>query len=362
MSEEYLIIVKYFDKLHTDLSKENKYRENLLYGLEQLFNKDSYLKPIEIKSAFNGYYVLYEKNSDESRALSIGEYLAKIEPYLYDLIEEYSYKSLWKIQLNMKISFISLTDTTVRQTFYSKCGNVEVLHAVDTNGVIDELFDTFLKRYQEGLETKMIGGSYMFEKVDLLQYHFHKVTLKRGSSYKPSPEWIDNKNSTINPDDIDDNNCFLYSIVAALNYQSIPNQPERISNLEPFISFYNWVDIEFPVVYKDYSAFEKNNTSVALNKLYIPHNTFQIRPCYISKHNKTRNIQANLLMITDGKENWHYLAIKSIPALLRGITSTHNGDFYCLNCFHSYRTLNVLKHHEKLCEDHDYCNINDDAK
>ena len=62
------------------------------------------------------------------------------------------------------------------------------LRALDTNGVIDELFVTFLKRYQEGLETKLICGSYMFEKVDLLQYHFHNVTLKSGSSYKPSPE------------------------------------------------------------------------------------------------------------------------------------------------------------------------------
>ena len=62
-------------------------------------------------------------------------------------------------------------------------------------------------------------------------------------------------------------------------------------------------------------------------------------------------------MITDGEENWHYLAIKSISALLLGITSSHNGAFYCLNCFHSYRTLNALKNHEKICKDHDYCNV-----
>ena len=62
-------------------------------------------------------------------------------------------------------------------------------------------------------------------------------------------------------------------------------------------------------------------------------------------------------MITDGTGNWHYLAIKSIPALLRGVTSTHNGDFYCLNCFHSYRTSNKLQEHEKLCQTHDFCNL-----
>ena len=61
-------------------------------------------------------------------------------------------------------------------------------------------------------------------------------------------------------------------------------------------------------------------------------------------------------MISNG-ENWHYLAAKSFSRLLRGITSSHNGDYYCLNCFHSYSTENKLNAHKKVCENHDYCNI-----
>ena len=49
--------------------------------------------------------------------------------------------------------------------------------------------------------------------------------------------------------------------------------------------------------------------------------------------------------------------MKSLSALLRGITSNHNGDFYCLNCFHSYSTKEKLKKHEKVCNDHDYCYV-----
>ena len=60
-------------------------------------------------------------------------------------------------------------------------------------------------------------------------------------------------------------------------------------------------------------------------------------------------------MITNDGENWHYLLIKGISALLRGTASNHNGDFYCLNCLHSYRTKETLKKHEKICKDHDYC-------
>ena len=69
-------------------------------------------------------------------------------------------------------------------------------------------------------------------------------------------------------------------------------------------------------------------------------------------------------MITDGKK-WHYLAVKSLSALLKRITSKHKEDFYCLNCFHSYSTEKKLKKHEKVCTDHDYCYVempNEDNK
>ena len=60
-------------------------------------------------------------------------------------------------------------------------------------------------------------------------------------------------------------------------------------------------------------------------------------------------------MITDDAKNWYYLVWKSISKLLGGLTSNHNRDFYCLNCFHSYRPKKKsLQKHEKVCKDHDY--------
>ena len=61
-------------------------------------------------------------------------------------------------------------------------------------------------------------------------------------------------------------------------------------------------------------------------------------------------------MITDG-EKWHYLTVKNLSGLLRGITSAHYGDFHCLNCFRSYRTKSKLELHKKICENHDYCKV-----
>ena len=58
-------------------------------------------------------------------------------------------------------------------------------------------------------------------------------------------------------------------------------------------------------------------------------------------------------------------AVKKLSALFKGITSKPDGDFYCLNCFHSYRTENKLKMHENICKNHDYCYVempNEDNK
>ena len=35
----------------------------------------------------------------------------------------------------------------------------------------------------------------------------------------------------------------------------------------------------------------------------------------------------------------------------------HNGDSYCLNCFHSYQSEKSLEKHVKVCENNDYCYI-----
>ena len=52
-------------------------------------------------------------------------------------------------------------------------------------------------------------------------------------------------------------------------------------------------------------------------------------------------------MITDG-EKWHFLDVKSLPALFREIAGNNHGDFYCLNCFQSYTMENKLKKASKM--------------
>ena len=126
----------------------------------------------------------------------------------------------------------------------------------------------------------MKGSSYIFERIDLLEYHLHKIPLNRGSSYIESLEWLHNKGVTINPKNTKDNNCFQYAITAGSNYQNIGGHPERIFKLKPFINNYNWKDIEFHAHSKDWRKCECNNKAIALNILYVPYNTKKIKQAY----------------------------------------------------------------------------------
>ena len=183
-------IDRYFKKLNSDLRKLQKYQDNTTYGLDYLVNEvdeKDYYEPKEIRSAFDGSYVLYESKGDKDNMLVIYEYFDKIKPYLKDMIDDYKSKGEWKIQLVMRMIFVSFIDKNETQVMHTKSDNVKIMNGTDTNNAIIELIKSFTKRYQEGLETKMKGISYIFERVHLLEYNLHKISLNRGSSYIDSP-------------------------------------------------------------------------------------------------------------------------------------------------------------------------------
>ena len=213
-----------------------------------------------------------------------------IEPYLRELINDYKSKGEWKIQLTAQINFISLrpgSDETC--VMHTKSDNKEFMNGSDTDEIIKELFKSLLKRYQENLQEKMRGSDFAFDGVNFLYYDFNKISINKGGLYIDSPKWLKNKKSTINPNN-NDYKCFQYAVTLALNLGEINNHPERISKIKPFIEQYNWKGIDFPSTSKDWKKFELNN-ELALNILYIPHNTKKIEIAYKSKHDLTREKQ-----------------------------------------------------------------------
>ena len=160
-----------------------------------------------------------------------------IKPYLSDIINNHKTRGLvryhsgnkswleetsseWKIQLTMEINFISSKDPDETRTMHTKSNNVEIMIGSETDKIIEDLFESFLQKYQEGLEESMRRSEFVYDSVDVLYYNLNKVSLSRSGPYIDSPKWLKDKKATINPKNRDDK-CFQYALTVALNYEQI---------------------------------------------------------------------------------------------------------------------------------------------
>ena len=244
--------------------------------------------------------------------MTIDTYPDKVIPYLRILINEKKITDQ-KIQLDIGINLRHIIEDN-RITFYVKTANIMCLPSHNTDDILEQLISSFYNQYKNKLLLCRTSSSFVYESAEGSGIQFHKIELNRGSSYIPSLDWLKNKGATINPQNTKDNYCFMYAVTFALYHKETGHNPERISKRPiEHIPKYNWDKIDFPASIPDYKIVEKNNTDIALNILYVPHNKEKIRPEYISQHNFTRKKQITLLKITDNKGTWHFLALKSIP-------------------------------------------------
>ena len=179
---------KYLDELDKRILRLDKYHDydDFEYkrkkDIENLFkisiDKD-YYKPKLNKSGYNKNYAQYESKGD--KILSLKEYLNLIENYLRELLEEYKQKGEWKVQLTIEVNFTSLkpgSDET--RIMYTRSDNIEIMFGDDNDDIIEQLFESLLKKYEENLQNKMRGSEFEFDGVNFLYYDFNKTSINRG--------------------------------------------------------------------------------------------------------------------------------------------------------------------------------------
>ena len=80
-----------------------------------------------------------------------------------------------------------------------KSENIEFMTFDKTYDNNDELFESLLWRHKIGLETSMRRINFFLGSFQLLYGKFQKINFKCGQSYEECPEWMKNKEATINP-------------------------------------------------------------------------------------------------------------------------------------------------------------------
>ena len=162
------------------IKNDYKRLQNLIRYIENLCNKidEDYYKPTKTKSSFDNNNIEYESRGDKNKNLLPEDYLDIIRPYLRDkinnnkalielkdltgIIIEDDHFGEWKIQLKIQINFISSLDTREICTMDSKIDNVVIMMGNETDDIIKKFFESFRKRYNEGLERKNGGELFCF--------------------------------------------------------------------------------------------------------------------------------------------------------------------------------------------------------
>ena len=78
-------------------------------------------------------------------------------------------RSFGKVQLTIEVNFISLKpgfDET--RIMYTRSNNIEVMFGDNNDDIIEQLFESLLKKYEENLQNKMRGSEFQFEGFNLL--------------------------------------------------------------------------------------------------------------------------------------------------------------------------------------------------
>ena len=112
----------------------------------------------------------------------------------------------------------------VEKAFNSRM--TDIFQGSDLNEIIEEMF-AHMKTQIEN--PKLENSRFRFDGVPFLDVNFHQLNLTPGSSYLPLPDWLANKKAIINPKNSDEE-CFKWSILAALHYVNIKSNPECISS------------------------------------------------------------------------------------------------------------------------------------
>ena len=81
------------------------------------------------------------------------------------------------------------------------------------------------------------------------------------------PDWLAKKKAIINPKN-SDRECFKWAVIAALRWEEINRDPQRISKLKRFEVDFNWSGVGFPVSFRDIKRFESRK-KISINVLAI---------------------------------------------------------------------------------------------
>ena len=314
--------------------------------------------PVEEKSAFKKYTVQYVIKGDPLYGPT--EFLQIAKPYVIDIMDKNrNIKAKLYLYVWMKRQDSDL-GTLIRKFAFHSVGQKIITEATDVNEIYGEMLDEIEEEIQKVEQAE--GSGWVFLEVENLTLYTDIWDPIKAGSYIDLPKELKNKNAIINMKNENNNKCFLWCVLRALN-PSKDKHPSRIDkDLKSKENTLNMEGIAYPVDLKDIKRFEKQNPDISISVLGYSKDE-RIYPLRISKFTKMKKEDERkhnivLLLIKNG-DNSHYCLINNLSRLLTSQVNNHGHKLYfCLNCLSGYDDMEKLDKHKEYCSENESIKIN----
>ena len=313
--------------------------------------------PIKEKSALKNYAVQYVIKGEPLYGPT--EFLQIAKPYVINIMAS-NRNIKTKLYLNCLMSRSDPLGTIVKKFAFHSIGYKIITEATDPHEIYNEMVDEIEEEIQKVEQAE--GSGWVFLEVENLTLHTDIWDPIKASSYIDLPDELKNKKAIINMKNKNNDKCFLWCVLRALNPKK--EHPERIDeDLKSKEHTLNMEGIDYPVSLKDIKRFEKQNPNISISVLGYSKDA-RIFPLRISEYTKAkkgkyeRKHNIVLLLIKDG-DNSHYCLVKNESALLSSQVNNHDHKLYfCLNCLNGFDTPEKLEKHKEYCSEEESVKIN----
>ena len=350
--------IRNLNKDYITPSRLKKLSQQLKKKINKAIEEEERLfKPVKEKSAFKGFTSQYViKGSPDYDTTT---FLTAAKPWMINIMA--SNRNI-KVRLYLNC-VMKRTDpdgfTVIRKFAFHSVGQKIITEETDPHEIFKEMMDEIEEEVQKVEHAE--GSGWVFVEVENLTLHTDIWDPIKASSYIDLPKELKNKKAIINMKNKDNDKCFLWCVLRALNPKD--DHPERIDeDLKSKEHTLNMEDITYPVDLKDIKRFEKQNLDISISVLGYSKDE-RIYPLRISKFTKMKKEDERkhnivLLLIKNG-DNSHYCLVKNLSALLSSQVNKHKSKLYfCLNCLNGFDDLEKLDKHKEYCSEEESIKIN----
>ena len=338
------------ERLEKQLKKKIKKAEE---EEERLF------KPIKEKSAFKNYVAQYVIRGDPNYGPF--EFMNIAKPYMINVMDK-NRNTKVKLYLYCYMTKGEIDPDgfkKIKKFAFHSIGKKVITEATDLIEVYNEMRDEIEERIKQMDNAE--GSGWVFFEVENLTLYTDIWDPIKASSYIKLPVELKNKKAIVNMKNEDNDKCFLWCVLRALNPKN--EKPERVDkDLKSKENTLNMEGIAYPVSLKDIKRFEKQNPDISVSVLGYSKDE-RIYPLRISEYTKSkegRKYNITLLLIKDEEgNNSHYCLVKNLSALLSSQVNKHKSKLYfCLNCLNGFDEPEKLEKHKEYCSEEESIKIN----